>query len=335
MQRLFPLTAALASSALLLTACGGSDISGAAGSGESGAAVEEATVGISQFVEHPSLDAAREGFVAALEEGGYTEGENLTLDLQNASGDQGTSTSIASNLAGSDADLVLAIATPSAQGVAQAVTDRPVLFTAVTDPVEAGLVESLENPGGNVTGTTDMNPVAEQIALIKQLDPDAKSVGIIYSSGETNSQVQVEMAKEAAAEEGLEVVEKAVTNTSEVAQAAESFDTDAIYVPTDNKVVSGLEAVISAAEAKQIPLIAGEGDSVERGALITKGIDYEQLGRQTGEMAVRILAEGADPATMPVESQEETELVINMQAAERMGVEVPQELQDSAAQVIE
>ncbi|OLT10629.1 sugar ABC transporter substrate-binding protein [Kocuria sp. CNJ-770] len=335
MQRLFPLTAALASSALLLTACGGSDSSGAAGSGESGTAVEEATVGISQFVEHPSLDAAREGFVAALEEGGYTEGENLTLDLQNASGDQGTSTSIASNLAGSDADLVLAIATPSAQGVAQAVTDRPVLFTAVTDPVEAGLVESLENPGGNVTGTTDMNPVAEQIALIKQLDPDAKSVGIIYSSGETNSQVQVEMAKEAAAEEGLEVVEKAVTNTSEVAQAAESFDTDAIYVPTDNKVVSGLEAVISAAEAKQIPLIAGEGDSVERGALITKGIDYEQLGRQTGEMAVRILAEGADPATMPVESQEETELVINMQAAERMGVEVPQELQDSAAQVIE
>ncbi|MVX76482.1 sugar ABC transporter substrate-binding protein, partial [Escherichia coli] len=128
------------------------------------------------------------------------------------------------------------------------VTDRPVLFTAVTDPVEAGLVESLESPGGNVTGTTDMNPVAEQIALIKQLDPEAASVGIIYSSGETNSQGQVDLAKEAAAEEGLEVVEKAVTNTSEVAQAAESFDTDAIYVPTDNKVVSGLEAVVSAAE---------------------------------------------------------------------------------------
>lgn len=334
MKRLFPMTAALASTALLLTACGGPDTE-TTGGGEEAGAVEEATVGISQFVEHPSLDAAREGFVAALEEGGYTEGENLTLDLQNASGDQGTSTSIASNLASSDADLVLAIATPSAQGVAQAVTDRPVLFTAVTDPVEAGLVDSLESPGGNVTGTTDMNPVAEQIALVKQLDPEAESVGIIYSSGETNSQVQVELAKEAAEEEGLEVVEKAVTNTSEVAQAAESLDTDAIYVPTDNKVVSGLEAVISAAESKQIPLIAGEGDSVERGALITQGLDYEQLGRQTGEMAVRILADGEDPASMPVESQEETQLVINLQAAERMGVEVPQELQDSADQVIE
>ncbi|MEF3122166.1 ABC transporter substrate-binding protein [Kocuria flava] len=331
MKRLFPLTAALTSSALLLTACGGSE----GGSEASGGGAEEATVGISQFVEHPSLDAAREGFVAALEEGGYTEGENLTLDVQNASGDQGTSTNIASNFANSDADLVLAIATPSAQGVAQSVTDKPVLFTAVTDPVEAGLVESLESPGGNVTGTTDMNPVAEQIALIKQLDPEATSVGIIYSSGETNSQVQVEMAKEAAAEEGLEVVEKAVTNTSEVAQAAESFDTDAIYVPTDNKVVAGLEAVISAAEAKKIPLIAGEGDSVERGALVTQGIDYEKLGRQTGEMALRILQDGEDPASMPVESQEDTQLIVNLQAAERMGVEVPQEMRENADQVIE
>ncbi len=331
MKRLFPLTAALTSSALLLTACGGSE----GGSEASGGGAEEATVGISQFVEHPSLDAAREGFVAALEEGGYTEGENLTLDVQNASGDQGTSTNIASNFANSDADLVLAIATPSAQGVAQSVTDKPVLFTAVTDPVEAGLVESLESPGGNVTGTTDMNPVAEQIALIKQLDPEATSVGIIYSSGETNSQVQVEMAKEAAAEEGLEVVEKAVTNTSEVAQAAESFDTDAIYVPTDNKVVAGLEAVISAAEAKKIPLIAGEGDSVERGALVTQGIDYEKLGRQTGEMALRILQDGDDPASMPVESQEDTQLIVNLKAAERMGVEVPQQMRENADQVIE
>ena len=159
-------------------------------------------------------------------------------------------------------------------------------------------------------------------------------MGIIYSSGETNSQVQVDMAKEAAAEEGLEVVEKAVTNTSEVAQAAESFDTDAIYVPTDNKVVSGLEAVISAAEAKQIPLIAGEGDSVERGALITKGIDYEQLGRQTGEMAVRILTEGADPATMPVELADDPRLVVNLRAAERMGVEVPHQLRNQADRLL-
>jgi putative ABC transport system substrate-binding protein len=330
MKRLFPLTAALAASGLLLAGCGEPEAEGGAE-----AAAEEATIGISQYVEHPSLDAAREGFVAALEEGGYTEGENLTLDVQNASGDQATSTSIATNFASSDSDLVLAIATPAAQGVAQAVTDRPVLFTAVTDPVAAGLVKSMENPGGNVTGTTDMNPVAEQIALIKEVAPDAESVGIIYSSGETNSQVQVDLARQAAEELGLEVVEKTVTNTSEVAQAANSLDTDAIYVPTDNKVVSGLEAVIGAAEEKQVPLVVGEGDSVERGALITQGIDYEKLGRQTGEMALQILQEGADPATMPVQALEDTQLVINLKAAERMGVEVPQELVDSADRVIE
>ena len=329
MKRTFSLSAAVAASALVLTACGSGG--GDTQSEES----QEISVGIAQFVEHPSLDAAREGFVSALEEGGYTEGDNLTLDVQNASGDQATATNIASNFASSDNDLILGIATPTAQSLAQAVTDKPVLFTAVTDPVDAGLVDSMDKPGANITGTTDMNPVADQIKLIKRFTPDAKSVGIIYSSGETNSQIQVEEAKKAAQAEGLTVEEKTVTTTAEVAQAAESFDTDSMYVPTDNKVVAGLEAVVGAAESKKIPLIVGEGDSVERGGLATQGISYEQLGKQTGEMALRILDEDADPAEMAVESQKETQLIINAKAAKAMGIEIPRDLRDSADAVIE
>ena len=303
MKRLFPMTAALASTALLLTACGGSDTEPAGGGG-GGEAAEEATVGISQFVEHPSLDSAREGFLAALEDGGYTEGENLTVDLQNASGDQGTSTSIASNMASSDADLVLAIATPSAQGLAQSVTDRPVLFTAVTDPVEAGLVDSLESPGGNVTGTTDMNQVAEQIALIKQLDQAAEYVGIIYSSGETNSQVQVDLAKEAAAEEGLEVVEKSVTNTSEVAQAAESLDTDA---------ADGCIRSVEHAYTQDGGMAILYGNIAEDGAVIkTAGIDEELfhfVGRafvveSQDEAVFEILSKNVEPGDIVVITHE-------------------------------
>lgn len=328
MKRLLPITAAATTAALLLTGCG-------SGGDEKSDEKKDVTVGISQFVEHPSLDAAREGFVQALNDAGYKEGENLTLDVQNASGDQATATNIASNFASSQDDLILGIATPSAQSLAQAVTDKPVLFTAVTDPADAGLVDSAEKPGGNVTGTTDMNPVADQIKLVKELKPNAKSVGIIYSSGETNSQIQVDEAKKAAESEGLKVEEKTVTTTAEVAQAAESFDTDAIYVPTDNKVVAGLEAVISAAESKKIPLIAGEGDSVERGALATQGLNYKDLGKQTGEMAVRILKDGAKPADMAVESQKDTKLIVNAKAAKAMGVEIPQSLRDKADQVIE
>ena len=329
MKRTFSLSAAVAASALVLTACGSGG--GDTQSEES----QKISVGIAQFVEHPSLDAAREGFVSALEEGGYTEGDNLTLDVQNASGDQATATNIASNFASSDNDLILGIATPTAQSLAQAVTDKPVLFTAVTDPVDAGLVDSMDKPGANITGTTDMNPVADQIKLIKRFTPDAKSVGIIYSSGETNSQIQVEEAKKAAQAEGLTVEEKTVTTTAEVAQAAESFDTDSMYVPTDNKVVAGLEAVVGAAESKKIPLIVGEGDSVERGGLATQGISYEQLGKQTGEMALRILDEDADPAEMAVESQKETQLIINAKAAKAMGIKIPRDLRDSADAVIE
>lgn len=285
------------------------------------------SIGITQIVTHTSLDAAREGFKAALEAAGLS----VTYDEQNAQGDQATATSIATKFASADLDLVLAIATPAAQAVAQAVTTIPVLFTAVTDPEAAELVATAEVPGANITGTTDMNPVAEQIGLIKKFSPEATSVGIIYSSGEVNSEVQVELAKTAAAAEGLTVKEATITNSSEVQQAAATLtDVSAIYVPTDNNVVSALPSVLQVGEDNQIPVIVGEADSVRNGGLATYGIDYTKLGEQTGQMAVRILVDGDDPATMPVETQAEYSLVINSAAAGLMGVAIPDDLQADA-----
>lgn len=319
----------MAAAALALSACGGgntaSDNSTSPGGGASGKTFE---IGVTQIVTHPSLDAAREGFKSALEAGGIT----ANFDEQNAQGDQATATSIANNF--KNKDLVLAIATPTAQAAAQVITDKPVLFTAVTDPVSAKLVNTLEAPGANVTGTTDLNPVKEQIDLVKEIKPDAKTVGIVYSSGEVNSEVQVKLAEEAAAAIGLTIQTKTVSNSGEVAQAANSLNVDAFYVPTDNTVVSAIESVIGAAETKKIPVIAGEGDSVKRGAAATFGIDYRALGEQTGQMAVKILKDGADPATMPVETQKEPKLVVNPGAAEKAGVTLPEELVKRADEVV-
>jgi len=315
------LAAGVLATALLATACGGGSSTGGSTAGTT-AAGESVSIGITQIVAHPSLDAARDGFKQALADAGY----DVTYDEQNAQGDQSTAASIAGTFASADLDLILAIATPTAQSVVQAITDTPILFTAVTDPVSADLVDSLEAPGGNATGTSDANPVMEQLALVKRLDPQATRVGIVYSSGEVNSQVQVEWAKEAAAELGLEIVEAAVSTSAEVQQAAESLDVDAFYVPTDNTVVSALESLIQVAEAKQILTIAAEGDSVARGAVATYGIDYYKLGYQTGEMAVKILRGEAEPATMPVETQTDLQLYLNLGAAERMGVTIPEDL---------
>ena len=327
-KKLTALAAMLATASLALAGCAGSADNAAKEDG----AKDTYTIAIGQYVSHPSLDASVAGFKAAIEEAGIT----VTYDEQNAQGDQGTTVSIAQKFASSDPDLVLAVATPMAQAVAQNLVDVPVLFTAVTDPVAAELVDSNDAPGSNVTGTTDMNPVAEQIDLIKQVKPEAAKVGIIYSSGEVNSEVQVALAKEEAAKQGLEVVEKTITNSSEVVQAAQTLgDVDAIYVPTDNMVVSALDSVLQVAEENQILVVVGEATSVENGGALTYGLEYEKLGYQTGQMAVKILTEGADPAKMAVEAQAQPQLVVNPAAAERMGSPIPQELLDKADRTIE
>lgn len=301
------------------------------------AAGKQLTIGIAQYVEHPALDAAREGFIAELAKNGYEDGKQIKIDTKSAQGNMDTAISIAQKFEADKVDLVLAIATPTAQAAAQTSKEIPVLFTAVTDPVEAGLVKTMEKPEGNVTGTSDMNPVEEQLKLIKELKADAKTVGIIYSSGEVNSKVQVDAAKAVADKLGLTIQEAAITSATEVKQAAESMvgKVDAYYIPTDNMVVSSIAAVLGVAEAQKIPVIAGEENSVKSGAIATYGIDYAKLGAQTADMAVKILKGEAKPGDMPVETQADMKLVLNKKAAENMGVTIPQSMLDRAGEVVE
>lgn len=293
-------------------------------------------VGVTQIVEHPALDAARQGFIDRLAELGYEEGADVVYDIQSAQGDFGTALTIAQKFAADGVDLVLAIATPAAQAAAQVLRDTPILITAVTDPVAAELVDSIERPGTNVTGTSDLTPVRAQLELLTMLAPSARRVGVIYNAGEVNSVVQVNLAKAAAADLGLEVVEATAANSSEVLSAAQSLvgRVDALYVPTDNTVVSAIESVVLVAERARLPLIAGEDLSVEQGALATVGIDYYQLGRQTADMALRVL-QGENPAEMSIEYQNEINLVVNLSAAQRMGVTIPEDLLANAARVID
>ncbi|WP_019121285.1 ABC transporter substrate-binding protein [Brevibacillus massiliensis] len=294
-------------------------------------------IGIVQIIEHPALDAAREGFIAEMTKLGYEKGKDVVYDIKSAQGNMDTAISIAQKFQGDNVDMIFAIATQAAQASAQVTKDIPILFTAVTDPVAVNVVASMDKPGGNVTGTTDMNPVEEQLQLIKEIKADAKKVGIIYSAGEVNSKVQVDLAKTASSKLGLEIVEAAISNVSEVKQAAESLvgKVDAIYIPTDNVVVASIAAVLKVAEAQKIPVIAGEENTVKSGAITTYGIDYGKLGEQTADMADKIFKGQAKPADMPVEKQADMKLIINKKAAERMGVTLPQSLLDRAQEVIE
>ena len=325
-RRALALVGLSAAAALTLTSCANGNDAGDEGAGGEG---ESYSIGISQFAPHPALDAASEGFKAAFEEAGL----EVEFDEQNAQGEQATAVTIAESFANEDLDLALAIATPAAQALASSVSTYPVLFTAVTDAVEADLVDSNEEPGGNITGTSDAVPpeaLEGQFDLITEMVPDAKKVGIVYASGEVNSEVQVEQATEVAADRDLEIVTQTVTTANDIAQATEALgDVDAIYVPTDNMVVNGIAALVQVAEQKQIPVIAAEAGTVEGGAIATMGIDYEALGKQTGEMAIAIL-EGGDPASTPVEMAATLANTVNPAAAERMGVEIPDSVMEGA-----
>lgn len=321
-----PLVALGAAAALALSACGQAEP-------ESGPTQDSSPleVGIVQYVSHDALDAVQQGFIEELAANGYNDGETINLDLQNPQADQATLTAIANQFAQAEKDLVLAIATPAGQAVAQVIPEKPVLFAAVTDPVAAELVASWEEPGANVTGVSDMNPVDEQLRLILEIAPEVKTVGIVYSSGEVNAEVQVSAAEEAAAELGITIEKAAVSNSSEVQQAAESLaDVDAFYVPTDNNVVAAIEALLQVAEAKKIPVIASDEGTVERGAIASQTVNYEQQGRDAARMAIEIF-EGEDPAGMPVRVQDQFDLSVNEAAAERMGVSIPEAMLERAA----
>lgn len=288
-------------------------------------------IGVTQILEHPALDAARDGFMERMAELGY----DATYDVQSAQGDTSTAITIAQKFQADGVDLVLAIATPTAQAAAQVLRDTPILITAVTDPVDANLVDSVERPGTNVTGTSDLTPIKSQLELLKELVPGANRVGVIYNAGEANSVVQLNIAKGAAAELGLTLVEATATNTGEVMQAAQSLvgRVDALYVWTDNVVVSAIESVIAVAERAKLALVVGEDDSVRNGGLATIGINYHVLGRQTADIAHEVL-QGANPAETPIRYLDDVNIVINVDAAARMGVTLSDELLAKASEIV-
>lgn len=292
---------------------------------------QKVKLGVIQIVEHPALDAARKGFLDVLAENGYKDGEKLALDYQNAQGQQDNLQTIANKFAQDKKNLILAIATPSAQVMADKTNEIPILITAVTDPVAAKLVKSMDKPDTNITGTTDMNPIKEQLQLIKDIVPTVKKVGVIYNSSEINSQVQVKACKDVAPGLGLEIVEAPITASNEVMQGAQSLigRCDAVYIPTDNMVVAAVASVVKVGESSKLPVFAAEENTVKGGAIGTYGIDYYKLGRQTGEMALRIL-KGEKPQEMAIESQKELTLTLNPAAAERMGVTLPETLKAKA-----
>ena len=289
-------------------------------------------IGIVQLVEHAALDAANKGFIDGLKELGYEDGKNIKIDFQNAQGEQANCVTIADKFVNDKSDLILAIATPAAQAVANKTKDIPILVTAVTDPFDAKLVASNTAPGGNVTGTSDLNPIKQQVELLMELVPTVKKVGFLYCSSEANSAFQVNLARIELEALGIETSDYTVSNSNELQQVAQSMagKVDAIYAPTDNVISAGMATVAGVANAAKLPVIVGEGEQVKNGGLATYGISYYNLGKQTAAMAVRILKDGAKPAEMPIEYLAETELAINTTSAEAIGLTVPQALLDKA-----
>lgn len=281
-------------------------------------------IGISQFITHQSLDATREGFVDELAKQGYVEGKNIEIDLQNAQGEQRNLKTISQQLAESS-DVVLAIATPSAQSLANTTQTTPVVFSAVTDPVSAKLVESREHPGGNVTGTSDQSSdaISTQINLIKKVLPKAKTIGILYTQSEPNSVVQKDEAKRLLEEKGFTVVEKTILDSNNVKAAAESLmaEVDMVFVPTDNIISSTMETVKQVSIKHKVPVFGGSTEMIAVGGLYNYGTNYEELGRQTARMLIRVL-KGEKPENIAVESPEKLELHTNQEMADALGIDI-------------
>lgn len=292
-------------------------------------------VAITQIVEHPALDAVRKGVKDVLSEAGLSEGHGLKWSYESAQGNSATAAQIAKKFSGDAPDVIVAIATPSAQTVVASARNIPVVFSAVTDPVGAKLVKDAMHPGGNVTGVTDMTPIAAHMALVKRVVPTAKRLGVISNPGEANSVTLVSLIEAEAPKVGMSVVNAAATKSGDVLAAARSLvgKVDVIYIPTDNTVISAFEAVVKVGNEASIPVLAGDTDSVKRGAVAAAGFNYYDVGRQTGHMVVKIL-NGANPGDMAVEGVAKTELYVNLKAAKAQGVTLSDALIGEAKDVI-
>lgn len=282
-------------------------------------------IGITQLVEHPALDLTKEGFIEGLAENGFKDGENIEIDFQNAQNDNPTSQTIASNFVNDKKDLIFAISTPSAQAALNATKDIPIIFTAVTDPVEAGLVKSNDSSENNVTGTSDAIPVEKSLELIKKFVPDVKTIGVVCNTSEINSKLQIDALKKAAKKEGIIVIDKGATQANEVNQAVASLvkKADVIFTPTDNLVASSMPIITKIATENKIPVIGSEKGHVENGALACNGISYKDLGKKAGEMAAKILKGESKPSELPVVTLDDTETIVNKNVIDELGIKNP------------
>ncbi|NQK93725.1 ABC transporter substrate-binding protein [Streptococcus suis] len=297
---------------------------------------EKVKIGVLQFVTHDSLDEIYKGIKAGLEEGGYTTAENLSIDFMNAEGDQSQVQTMSKKLVDNGNELLIGIATPAAQGLANATTELPIIMGAVTDPVGANLVTDLKNPGGNITGVSDQTPVADTVSLIKEITPNAKTIGVLYSSNEDNSKIQVAEFKTAAEEAGYTVLEYAVASSNELASTVEvaSSKVDALFTPVDNTVASAFSTVVSVANKSKTPIFTSVEDMVEGGGIASVTLSQYDLGVATGKMAAKIL-DGANPADTPVQIFNEGTIVVNQKVANELGITLSDDVINQASKVIE
>ncbi|MDT8805248.1 ABC transporter substrate-binding protein [Vibrio vulnificus] len=293
-----------------------------------------AKVAVSQIVEHPALDATRQGLLDGLKAKGYVEGKNLEFDYKTAQGNPAIAVQIARQFVGESPDVLVGIATPTAQALVSATRSIPVVFTAVTDPVGAKLVKSMEQPGKNVTGLSDLSPVSQHVDLIKELLPNAKAIGVVYNPGEANAVTLVELLKKSAAEKGLKVVESSALKSADVQSATQAIaaKSDVIYAPTDNTVASAIEGMIVAANQAKKPVFGGATSYVEKGAIAGLGFDYYQVGVQTADYVVAIL-EGQEPGKLDVKVATGSDLVVNQGTAEKLGITIPASVLSRATDV--
>ncbi|MFM9843742.1 MAG: ABC transporter substrate-binding protein [Dongiaceae bacterium] len=299
------------------------------------ASAADITVAVTAIVEHPALDACRDGIKDELAAQGFEDGKNISFVYESAQGNPGTAAQIAQKFVGENPTVIVPISTPSAQAVVAATSDIPVVFTAVTDPLGAKLIANLEKPGANVTGMSDLSPIAKHLELIKEVTPNARKIGVPFNPGEANAVTLVDLLKSEGAKMGYEIVEAPAPKSSDVAAAAQSLvgKSDVIYVPTDNTIVSALEAVIQVGTDNKLPVFAGDTDSVKRGAIAAIGFNYYDVGRQTGQIVARVL-KGEKPGDIAVQGVEITELYVNPGAAARMGVELSSDLVGRAKEVV-
>ena len=310
---------------MFATACGGSDDSSSESKSD-----DNVKIGIVQLVDHPSLNQIRDNVVSQLKEDGFVDGENCTIDIQDAQNEQSNLKTICQKFVNDDYDIIIPIATPTAQAAAGETTEIPIVFSAVTDPVGAGLVKDQEKPGGNITGVSDAVSAGKIMDMAKLITPEMKTIGVLYTSSETNSQSVVKDLKEYAKKNNFKVEEVSVTASNEIAQAAAQLASkaDVVFSPIDNTVASSMPVIVETFNKEKIPFYVGADSMVNDGGLATDGVNYVELGKETGKMAVRIL-KGENPGDIPVLVMEETKYYYNPNTAKSIDIELPEEITKS------